>query len=890
MNTTCHYLVENALVAQPASDGSRAKKSKSPQLMRYSAMALAVASVISFYSTNAKAATEYNTKLVVGAGQTLTLSPGDRVVPTAIGDKQGAISVSGAGAVLNTNGATIIANGSTAQGILLQNGGALNFVDTDISSVDYAINAVSSVVNLSGGTITTGTSSKAGAITVYFSTLGITGTKVSATGSQATGVFGSHSTITLEDVDIFVNSAGGIGFDANVKTNSTVKNSVIKTEGNDTTGVTMYGDSLSLLNVDITTSGSTANGINVYGGAVDMIDSDISTEGKEAHGIRLYGSSSSSVTANDVRVTVKGENAAALLLDTNSAEQRATLQNSRISSVQSDGIRLYRAIGTVNLTGSSVTGGNGVAMNVTLGSTGTLVADDSTLNGDLVVSADSTADVTLKNSSVFNGAADSVTTLDMDNSRWNLSRDSNVDVFKAVGSTVAFNAPEGGAFKTLTLGSLGGSNTTFVLNTVLDEGGANAQSDKIHITGDASGDHTLVINQAGGLGALTEGDGIQVVAIDGNATGSFKLGNRVSADAYEYLLYQGGESDANDWYLRSYVQLPAEPTDEGESGSEGASGSASGGSGEGAKLVLYRPEVANYVAAPYLNEQYGFDAIGTRHERIGDDVSRSANGAWGRISGQHVENESGSFSYTTNTWFAQLGMDLYQAQNDADTKTIAGVMMTLGRQTTDAKDSVRSLMPDMSTSVGNIDSDMYSLGAYYSRDTQDGAYLDLVTQGTYYRNEYSSDHDAKQTGYGAVLSAEVGKAFPLGNGWSVEPQAQLMYQYLNLDAFHDDVSDVEGVSHSSVRARGGLRITKDMETVKPYVTMDVVHSLNDAPDVKVGSTKMNSGFTETWWRMGTGVSVKVADRVSVYGDVKYQKDFSSDVDGYSGNVGVKVSF
>ncbi|WP_134389124.1 autotransporter family protein [Leminorella grimontii] len=462
----------------------------------------------------------------------------------------------------------------------------------------------------------------------------------------------------------------------------------------------------------------------------------------------------------------------------------------------------------------------------------------------------------------------------MSNSQWNLSGDSSVGVFKGVNSTVVFNTPDAGVFKTLKLGSLAGDNTTFVLNTVLNEGGANAQSDKIHVTGDASGDHTLVINQAGGLGALTEGDGIQVVAIDGDATGSFKLGNRVSAGAYEYLLYQGGESDVDDWYLRSYLQTSEDPSAEGE--------------GEG--VVLYRPEVANYVAAPYLNEQYGFDAIGTRHERIGDDVSRSANGAWGRISGQHVENESGSFSYTTNTWFAQLGMDLYQAQNDADTKTTAGVMMTFGRQMTDAKDGVRSLMPDSSTSVGNVDSDMYSLGAYYSRDTQDGAYLDLVTQGTYYRNEYSSDHDAKQTGYGAVLSVEVGKAFPLGNGWSVEPQAQLMYQYLNLDAFHDDVSDVEGVSHSSARARGGLRIIKDMETVKPYVTMDVVHSLNDAPDVKVGSTKMSSGFTETWWRMGTGISVKVADKVSVYGDVKYQKDFSSDVDGYSGNVGVKVSF
>ncbi|GKX53893.1 autotransporter [Leminorella grimontii] len=844
--------------------------------MRYSAMALAVASAVSFYSTNANAATDYDTQIVVGAGQTLTLSSGDLVIPASIGDDEGAITVEGAGSVVNANGATIEAHGNFVRGLVVRDGGTLNAVNTDISSDSSGIVAKEATINLTGGAISVSADDYVAGISAKLSALDIKGTQISSVGYGARGVEGVDSTMMLEDVNIFIDGVNGVGVNVDLGSNATIKNSVIKSGNSDGgMGIIMSGSELSVSSVELTTLSDFSNGILVNAGVVNIADSSVSTEGDSSDAIHLGGSFSPIVNANNLRVTTKGEDAVGLMfISGSSGEQRATLQNSSVSSAQSDGIFMYDTVGYVDLIGSTVTGGSGTVMTVQNNSTSTLVADSSTLNGDLVVFSDSTADVTLKNASVLNGAADNVTVLNMSNSQWNLSGDSSVGVFKGVNSTVVFNTPDAGVFKTLKLGSLAGDNTTFVLNTVLNEGGANAQSDKIHVTGDASGDHTLVINQAGGLGALTEGDGIQVVAIDGDATGSFKLGNRVSAGAYEYLLYQGGESDVDDWYLRSYLQTSEDPSAEGE--------------GEG--VVLYRPEVANYVAAPYLNEQYGFDAIGTRHERIGDDVSRSANGAWGRISGQHVENESGSFSYTTNTWFAQLGMDLYQAQNDADTKTTAGVMMTFGRQMTDAKDGVRSLMPDSSTSVGNVDSDMYSLGAYYSRDTQDGAYLDLVTQGTYYRNEYSSDHDAKQTGYGAVLSVEVGKAFPLGNGWSVEPQAQLMYQYLNLDAFHDDVSDVEGVSHSSARARGGLRIIKDMETVKPYVTMDVVHSLNDAPDVKVGSTKMSSGFTETWWRMGTGISVKVADKVSVYGDVKYQKDFSSDVDGYSGNVGVKVSF
>lgn len=189
-----------------------------------------------------------------------------------------------------------------------------------------------------------------------------------------------------------------------------------------------------------------------------------------------------------------------------------------------------------------------------------------------------------------------------------------------------------------------------------------------------------------------------------------------------------------------------------------------------------------------------------------------------------------------------------------------------------------------------MDSNGYGLGAYYSLSMENGSYVDLVGQGTYYRNDYGSDHSAKQNGYGAVASIEGGHAFALGNGWRVEPQAQLMYQYLNLDGFNDGVSSVSGVAENSGRARGGLRIAKDAQGIRPYVTMDVVHNLTDSSDVRVADAKIKTDFTETWWRIGAGVNADVSDRVSVYGNVKYQKDVSSDVDGYGGSLGVKIKF
>lgn len=49
---------------------------------------------------------------------------------------------------------------------------------------------------------------------------------------------------------------------------------------------------------------------------------------------------------------------------------------------------------------------------------------------------------------------------------------------------------------------------------------------------------------------------------------------------------------------------------------------------------------------------------------------------------------------------------------------------------------------------------------------------------------------AKQKGNSLALSAELGKAYNLSNNWNVEPQTQLIYQYLKLKDFNDGIKKV----------------------------------------------------------------------------------------------------
>lgn len=64
------------------------------------------------------------------------------------------------------------------------------------------------------------------------------------------------------------------------------------------------------------------------------------------------------------------------------------------------------------------------------------------------------------------------------------------------------------------------------------------------------------------------------------------------------------------------------------------------------------------------------------------------------------------------------------------------------------------------------------------RADADGSYFDGVAQLTHYQNKYSDVYgdNASQNGFGAGVSAEVGKPFVLGStSVAIEPQVQLLY-------------------------------------------------------------------------------------------------------------------
>jgi outer membrane autotransporter protein len=170
----------------------------------------------------------------------------------------------------------------------------------------------------------------------------------------------------------------------------------------------------------------------------------------------------------------------------------------------------------------------------------------------------------------------------------------------------------------------------------------------------------------------------------------------------------------------------------------------------------------------------------------------------------------------------------------------------------------------LETQTGSVSTQAESLGGYWTRYLRDGMYFDSVGQVTYYHNRFGGqDGNASQNGVGAVFSQEVGKPFRIGSTQvAIEPQAQLMYQYLSLGDFSDAVSPVSGTHTNALRGRLGFRIfgadlpntdSHDPQSwAKPYLTFDVLHDFLRPGQTVVGETPFNPTIARTWFDVGAG--------------------------------------
>lgn len=456
---------------------------------------------------------------------------------------------------------------------------------------------------------------------------------------------------------------------------------------------------------------------------------------------------------------------------------------------------------------------------------------------------------------------------------------------------VVIGLPGGTAGTTLTTGNYVGQGGTIALNTVL--AGDGSPSDLLVINGgSATGTTGLRITNAGGGGALTTGDGIRVVdAVNGGTTapGSFSLAGRAAAGVYEYTLFRGGASDAQDYFLRSIYTGPTTTPGVAQETPPGSAPAAT-------ELPNYRVEVPVNLALPAMANRFGLVMLGTYHDRNGEDYAdaRTESGerryaAWGRVFGETGAARQGgsgalgrlnSFTrngpdYDFDVAGLQTGLDLFRRQAVDGTRDIAGLYVGAGRITGDV-DAVYGGRAGSASMYG------YSLGGYWTRKGPGGWYVDAVVQGTWYDQVEARSifgERLKSNGWGLTASLEGGYPIALGAGWTIEPQAQFIYQHVSLDGGADSFGWTKYDDTDALYGRVGARLTKDWSlggrAVTTWARANLWHSFG--ADAKTTFTNLagnfpvtlKTGLGGTWAQLGLGVSGRVADNVSLFAAADY---------------------
>ena len=314
------------------------------------------------------------------------------------------------------------------------------------------------------------------------------------------------------------------------------------------------------------------------------------------------------------------------------------------------------------------------------------------------------------------------------------------------------------------------------------------------------------------------------------------------------------------------------------------------------RTTILNSSVAGYINTAKVNMDSGFTSLSTLHERRGENalyVNNKKGQAWARIIGKHSKDEGKErFNYETDIYGVQAGYD-FNIKNSEDGNRYTGFYFTNTTASTDFYDRYRAengiIASDKYT--GKVKTKDFSFGLTTTKYYNNGFYLDLVGQLSFINNKYNSRDgvSAKQRGNALAFSVEGGKNYGLGSNWTIEPQAQLIYQYLNLKDFNDGVREVHYGNDSALRARLGFRTTYKKSF---YSIANVWHDFSNTTEANIGSDVVKEKYSATWGEIGLGVQLPITNSAYVYSDIRYERSFTSNPKhkGYRGTVGFKYTF
>ena len=463
---------------------------------------------------------------------------------------------------------------------------------------------------------------------------------------------------------------------------------------------------------------------------------------------------------------------------------------------------------------------------------------------------------------VLDSGNDSQSTLTMaKNSLWTLTGNSQLNSLQNEQSVIDMTG-DNKAFSTLSVETLTGNGGTIIMDI---DGSQVDASDKIYVTGDFSGSHTLSLKEINGLdsdpGIGQAAENTVLASVNGSGT--------FTADDQEGTLYwqryELGQKDSaasgytTDWYLKGITNLNL-PTTSVEA-----------------------------IAASGALAYHTWRDHDQLLQRLGDlrQHGREEEGVWVRVKGGKL-SRSDQFEFENKYTQYELGYDQKLKSTPAYTR-YAGI-------------SFSYFDGDSSYSSGSGENKVKALNIYGTQIGAKGHYLDLVLKYSQLDNDFkvfdtsgnkiTGDYDQN----GLSISAEYGRKNNLKNNWYIEPQAQLTFGRLRgTDYTTSNGIRVDQDGIDSFVGRIGFNICKDInEKTNIYLKANLMHEFGggyNASMVDAGGTKarLDRDFDDTWFEYGLGAAVQTGKNNYFYVDVERSagSDYKKD---WQWNVGARWSF
>lgn len=848
-----------------------------------------------------------------GQGSTGIILDGAPQSANAVGDGL-TIHLTGTGAA-NANGSTGIAafagSNVTLRGLVIDGndaGTGVYAASGDPRGLGAAKAGTSSTVTLSGATITI---NRAGGSTF----------SVAATSATALVNAAGNTTPVLSSV----NSSAPAGLRATPGAQSTVlststinaTDTTINMNANNGFGVYAGARAVSGLNT-INLANSTVNGTGagVFGlgadqnGLVSATGSTVNVSGGGGGGA-LYlitgtdvsGGVGPTIQLNNTSVTTSGDTLGIVSQNfSNTLVNRVTMTGGTINVPESVAIFATGGPSSITTDNAAISGGNLLLQAVGSGSAPQPTSVEltarnrSVLTGDAFANATAVANISLQTGSRWLGASQDVTNVSVDpTSTWTVTGNSTVTQQVSNAGTVAFAAPAGGAFKTLTTRNYAGNNGVLGVNTFL--GADGSASDKLIINGGtASGASGIRVTNAGGPGALTTQNGILVVDVaNGGTTAAtaFTQTGRAVAGVYEYRLFRGAVdgTNPNAWYLRSEQEAPPAPVPPPPNPS--------------IIVPLLRPEVGAYLANQRLAA--GF-LVHSLHDRLGepqwteqqtfDDDDKRRGAGWVRLVGKDIgsRTSNGTFDVQSTAWMLQLGGDVAQwSVFRGDDRLHLGGMVGYNWGSSTGRAAGNRFTAD--SDVQGVNIGVY--GTWFQNDrSRLGWYTDLWAQFGWFTNHVNGEllPSASYSSKVLALSAETGYAWlpSFTHDWVIEPQGQVIYVRGYQGTFNEPTgTQVGGADADGVITRLGVRVHRTWIDGKgyryqPYLTLNWWHDSVDN-NIALNGIAMGDLYPSNRYEFKLGFDVQGRRGWTGWSNVGWQWG-SQSYHAFIGRLGVKYTW